>query len=51
MPRNHKFTVGDMLVGWCLEVTSLLVEAIFARRTRTFQLLSITLNAAIWSLD
>lgn len=31
MPREHKFTVGDKLVERCLEITTLLVEASFAR--------------------
>ena len=31
MPREHKFVVGDKLVETCLEITTLLVEASFAR--------------------
>lgn len=30
-PRDHKFTVGDRWVETCLEVTTLLVEASYAR--------------------
>lgn len=31
MPRDHKFTVGDRLIEECLTVTSLLVEASYAK--------------------